>query len=272
MSIVNMPRTGIWLFPSAPVGDLVDAVVAADVAGVDEAWIADEGVMREPLVALSAAAVLTKRIRLGIGITTPVLRHPGAIGASIATLDELSGGRAILGFGVGGSLTLEPFGLTADKPVARIRDAIRIARAVIERQPADGYSLPAHAMPARNVPIFVASRGEQINRLASRDADGAFLSGVALHDLARQVGLVRSARPIHVALYPSVRFAPNSVGEDPSAFYGSPNEVAAGLAELVREFSPESIGLCLVDGGPVAEMTASAIATLHELRRLLNNN
>lgn len=245
-------------------------MIAADAAGFDEAWIADEGVMREPIVALSAAAVLTKRIKLGIGITTPVLRHPGAIGATIATLDELSGGRAILGFGVGGHLTLDPFGLAAEKPVALIRDAIRIARGVIQRQAVDGYEPPDHAMPARDVPIFVASRGEQINRLASREADGAFLSGVALPDLARQIALVRSARPIHVALYPSVRFSSGAVGEDPSALYGSPAEVAAGLAALVREFRPESIGLCLVDGGPVAEMTASAIETLHELRHLID--
>ena len=77
MSEQKGPRIGLWLFPSVPVREMVDAVVAADAAGVDEVWIADEGVMREPLVALSAAAVLTTRIKLGIGITTPMIRQIG---------------------------------------------------------------------------------------------------------------------------------------------------------------------------------------------------
>ena len=270
MSEQKGPRVGIWLFPSVPVREMVDAVVAADAAGVDEVWIADEGTMREPLVALSAAAVLTTRIKLGIGITTPMIRHPGAIGSSIATLDELSDGRAMLGFGVGGNLTLAPFGLQVEKPVALIRNAIRVARAVTLRQSAQGYEPPDHAMPARRVPIFVASRGEQINRLASREADGAFLSGVPIDDLERQVGLVRSVRPIHVALYPSVRFRPAAPGqaEDPAALRGMPDEIAAVLQSLSTQFQPESIGLCLVDGDPMAAMTASALATIAAFRSL----
>ncbi len=271
MSAGSSLRVGIWLFPGAPVGEMVDAIVAADAAGVDEVWIADEGVMREPLVALSAASVLTTRIKLGIGITTPMIRHPGAIGSSMATLDELSGGRAMLGFGVGGHLTLAPFGLQAEKPVALIRDAIRVARAVMERQSVLGYEPPDHAMPARRVPIFVASRGEQINRLASREADGAFLSGVPIDDLERLVGLVRSVRPIHVALYPSVRFRPPAPGEvgDRASLRGTPDEIAAALRSLAAQFQPESIGLCLVDGDPMAAMTASALATIAAFRALV---
>ena len=52
-------RTGVWLFPAASAGELVDAAVALEEGGVDEVWIADEGVMREPLVVLSAAAAKT---------------------------------------------------------------------------------------------------------------------------------------------------------------------------------------------------------------------
>lgn len=265
------PRAGIWLFPSAPVGELVDAIVAADAAGVDEVWIADEGVMREPVVALSAAAVLTSHIKLGVGITTPVIRHPGAIAATLATLDELSNGRAMLGFGVGGNLTLTPFGLQAEKPVALIRTAIRTARAVLQRQPADGYEPPDHAMPARSVPIFVASRGEQINRLASREADGAFLSGVPIDDLERQIGLVRSERAIHVALFPSARFRPPTAGgaDDRSALRGTPADIAAGMVDLVHRFQPESIGLCLVDRDPIATMVDAALEAIALFRSLV---
>ena len=258
-------RTGIWLFPAAGARELVDAAVAAEEGGFDEVWIADEGVMREPLVVLSAAAAKTSRIKLGIGITTPVLRHPGALGSSMATLDELSGGRAILGLGVGGALTLDPFGLKAEKPVALIRDAIRIARAVAGRKVAAGYDLPEHAMPPRDVPIFVASRGEQINRLASREADGVFFSGVNLDRVEETLCWARSVRPIHVALFPSVRYRPDAP-VDPAALRGDPADVANGLRRLVERHHPETIGLCLVDGDPLDVMVPRAIDTLKHFR------
>ena len=78
-------RVGIWLYPDAPAADLVEAVVSADRAGVDEMWIADEAVAREPLMILAAAAAQTTNVKLAVGITTPVLRHPGAMASSIAT-------------------------------------------------------------------------------------------------------------------------------------------------------------------------------------------
>lgn len=258
---MHRPSTGIWLFPDAPARELVDAVVAADEAGIDEVWIADEGVMREPLAVLSAAATMTTRIRLGIGITTPALRHPGALGASIATLDELSNGRAMLGLGIGGDLTLAPFGVRVERPVAMLRDAIRIARAVVERRPTAGYETPAHAMPARKVPIYVASRGEQINRLASRDADGVFLSGLRLDDVAEKVAWARSVRPITVALYASAQFAPHAP-DDPTTLRGTPDDVAAGLQQLVTDHAPDTIGLALVDRGSLGASMANAIAAL----------
>jgi len=77
--------TGVWLYPNAAVGELVDAVVAGDSAGIDEVWIADEGVMRDPVVVFAAAAGLTRRVRMGIGITSPVLRHPGALASTVSS-------------------------------------------------------------------------------------------------------------------------------------------------------------------------------------------
>jgi 5,10-methylenetetrahydromethanopterin reductase len=255
------PRVGIWLYPDAPAKELVEAAVAADRAGVSELWIADEGVAREPLVLLSAAALRTTSVRLGIGITTPLLRHPGAIASSMATLDELSEGRAILGFGVGGDQSLGPFALEVERPVALMRDAIRTARDVFERRSSDRYAPPAHAAPARSIPIFVGTKGEQLTRLASREADGVFLSGFPLTALDAPVEWARSSRHIHIALYASVRFR-DDAPRDPTSLHGSPATVAAGMVELVRHHQPESIGLALVDGDRIAHMMESALETV----------
>ena len=259
------PRVGIWLYPDAPVTDLVHAVVAADRAGVDELWIADEGVAREPLVILGAAAPRTTSVRLGVGITTPLLRHPGAMASSMATLDELSGGRAILGSGVGGDQSLGPFALQVERPVAMIRDAIRTARDVFERRPSERYRPPGHAAPARSVPIFVGTKGEQMTRLASREADGVFLSGFRLDALAAPVEWARSVRRIHVALYASARFR-DDAPQDPTSLHGDPATVAAGMVELVMRHRPESIGLALVDGDPIPQMMESALEAVRHYR------
>jgi len=258
-------HTGLWLYPDAPAGALVDAVVAADRAGIDEVWIADEGVAREPLIVFAAAAGRTSRVRMGVGITSPALRHPGAVASSAATLDELAPGRVVLGFGVGGEQSLEPFGLTVDKPVALVRDALRTARAVVRRERSDGYDPPAHAAPARSVPLFVGAKGEQLNRLASREGDGVFLSGFALDALDAPVAWARSVRPVEVALYASVRFDAGAPA-DPTALRGTPAEVAAGMAALVARHAPTTIGLALVDGTTPLAHLALAIETVERFR------
>ena len=259
------PQLGVWLYPDAPVASLVEAIERADRADLDEVWLADEGPAREPFVVLAAAARTTTRIRLGVGITSPVLRHPGALAASAATLDELSGGRAMLGLGLGGTESLGPFGLAVERPVARMRDAIGVARAVLERRPVDGYEPPRHAAPARAVPIFVGARGEQLNRLASRLADGVFLSGFVLGDHDEPIAWARSVRPIVVALYASVRFAPDAP-DDPSALAGDPDTVADGLVALARRYRPERLGLALVDGLDPRQMIEPACAALNLAR------
>lgn len=259
------PACGIWLYPDAPVDQLVEAIRVADAAGIDEVWVADEGVARDPWIVMAAAAPQTTRIRLGTGITTAALRHPGALGAAVSTLDELSGGRAVLGLGVGGHESLGPFDITVDRPVAAVRDAIRTARAVIERRNADGYAPPAHGVPARRIPIFVGAKGEQLNRMASREADGVFLSGFELDALDAPITWVRSVRPIHVGLFASVRFRADAPA-DPTSLIGSPAKVGEGLAQLVQQHRPETIGIALVDHDHPVEMVHRAIEAFSALR------
>ena len=196
-----------------------------------------------------------------MGITSPLLRHPGAIGSTISTLDELSGGHARLGLGIGGELSLAPFGIEIERPIAVIRDAVTIARSVIGRTTCEGYVPPAHAAPARDVPIHIGARGEQMNRLASKYADGVFLSGFDLDRLGEPVAWARSVRPIEVAIYASVRFRADAP-TDPTCLTGTPAAIARRLDELVDRYEPTTIGLALVDGDVPTEMMERAAETL----------
>lgn len=238
---VTSPRRGVWLFPGVPAGELVDAIVAAEQLGLDEVWVADEGVAREPVPILAAAALRTTRIRLCIGVTSPLLRHPGAIAASIATVDELSAGRAVLGLGVGGELALGPFGITTERPVGVLRGAITTARDVMGRRAGDDYRPPDHAMPARFVPIWVGARGPQLVRTAARLADGLFLSGCSPADHDRIVADAASVGGCAVAVYQSAVSSPARASE-----WGW-DDVGAVLARERARFEPVAVGINLVD-------------------------
>ena len=234
-------RRGVWLFPSSSATSLVDAIVAAENHGLDEVWIADEGVAREPMTVLAAASTRTSTIRLATGITSPLLRHPGAIAASAATLDELSGGRAVLGIGVGGHLSLEPFGLVADRPVAVLREAITTARAVLGGVAGDDYQPPAHAMPARAVPIWVGARGPQLVRTAARLADGLFVSGCSSDELEVIVDNTTGVSTFELAVYQSATDRPTAASEHDW------DRVADTLETMVARCAPASIGINLVE-------------------------
>lgn len=313
-------RTGVWTFPDGDARTLVELGEQIEAIGFDEWWLGDEGPAREPFSVLSAAAMRTSRIRLGVGISNPYTRHPGLTATTAYTLHELSEGRAILGVGAGGDLTLGPFELRAPKPVEAVERFVRIARAVGSGTATEGY-LPAEGAVGNRaggiaLPVYVGARGERLNRLASRVADGAFVAGIAPLFYEEVLGWVRSERAIEVALYPSVAFteqeieklrpqmiwaltnSPDAVrrrldlddaaleravrdlraGDDRSArrfvsdrllhevlVVGSPAEVGARLAALVRAYHPTSIGLALPTAD-VRNATVQAAAAIASMR------
>jgi 5,10-methylenetetrahydromethanopterin reductase len=196
---------GVWLFPEAPAAELVETFVTAEGLGLDEVWIGDEGpAHQDPFAVLAAAAVRTSRITLGIAVTNPYLRHPAVTASAMATVAELSGGRAILGLGAGGGVALDPVGITRTEPLTRTRDALRVTRAVVCGRATEGYRPPEGAARHEPLPIYIGARGEGLNRYASAEADGAFLGGIPFAHLGTVVGWTRSVRPVDIALYPSV--------------------------------------------------------------------
>lgn len=235
-------RKGVWMFPSAPAQQMVEAVVRAEQLGLDEVWIADEGVSREPLALLAAAAVQTSRITLATGITSPLLRHPGALASAAATIDELSDGRFVLGLGVGGALSLDPFGLTTDRPIGVIKDALLTARSVLTRSESAFYRPPEHAAPARGVELWVGGRGPQMVRTAARYGDGVFLSGCTPQQHDSIADNARTVQPdVGLALYQSAADVP------PDDRCSAWAEVGVVVAEEARRLRPSSVGINLVD-------------------------
>lgn len=137
----------------------------------------------EQWTVLSAAASRTHRIRLGTLITNVMNRHPAVIARMAATLQDLSGGRFVLGIGIGGHpREHEMYGMDFPEPAVRaahLREAIAVIRALWSGGPVtlDGrhYGLrDAYAMPRPDPapPILVAGQTPAGVRMAAEIGDG----------------------------------------------------------------------------------------------------
>lgn len=190
---------GLMLASELPPDRLIGLVELAESLGYAELWLTDQRFWRDCYVGLALAARHSKRLLLGPGVNDPFTRHPATIAMSIATLNELSNGRAQLGLGVGGS-GIREMRLPKERPVRALREAIDIVRAMLTGETVryageifhlDGARL-GFSPGSRDIPIYVASHSPQVLRLCGRMADGVLLGNVATErGLAEAIGHVR---------------------------------------------------------------------------------
>ncbi len=215
-------------------GDTPLAAVAAraqllEQLDYDQLWMADERLMRNVYACLTVAALETSHIGLGTAVTNPYTRSPALTAAAIATVDEASGGRTILGLGAGGGIG--QYGIDRAHPAVALRETVEIVRRLTarERVSFEGkvFSMreaELNFLPLRTIPIYLAARGPRILELAGEIADGVIIGGFALRlglDFARscvQTGLDHSGRSwtdLEVVswLYTSVDDDPETAGE-----------------------------------------------------------
>src|SRR5688500_3233121 len=102
----------------------------AEAEGYADFWYSDEKFYRDPWVGLTLAALESRAIRLGPGVTEPYARHPARLAMAIASLDEVAGGRAVLGIGAGGT-GFPPMGIERRKPAVALREAVAVIRALL---------------------------------------------------------------------------------------------------------------------------------------------
>lgn len=177
-------RFGLAALVDVPMSAFAARAKLVERLGFDRLWVPDERLLRNVYVSLATAAASTSSIGLGTAVTNPYTRNPAITAAAIATIDELSGGRTVLGLGAGGGLN--HYGVTRDSPAGHLADTIRIVRALTSGETVS-YAGRFHELvdtqldfpPQRPVPIHVAARGPAILRVAGRLADGVIIGGFA---------------------------------------------------------------------------------------------
>ena len=161
--------------------DLVGKVRIADELGYarvvgTEAW----GVSPIPL--LSVLATSTSQIEIGSSIVNNFSRSPGALAQEFAGLDQLSGGRAVLGLGSSGAFVIEHFhGMKFEKPLRRLREYVEIFNTLISGEPLNYEGEIFHMSrdfrlqydrPRAHIPVYIAAITPKSIRQTGEIADG----------------------------------------------------------------------------------------------------
>ena len=187
-------RLGLALWGTEPIARLIAHARLAEEIGFESVWVIDSQLLcRELYITLGAIAAATSRIRIGPGVTQPVTRHPSVTASAIATLQEISAGRAMLGIGVGFS-SLRTLGRGPAR-IAELESHVDAVRALLH---GDAVTFE-NATPGRlswceapmSVPVHIAASGPRMTQAAARIGDGAILlQGVAPNLLARGLGWI----------------------------------------------------------------------------------
>src|SRR5215831_9539867 len=176
----------LLLLGDMPVPRLIERAELAEANGYAVVWLADERFYREVYTSLGQIAAHTSMVLLGPCVTDPYSRHPALTAMAIATLDEISGGRAILGIGAGISGFAE-LGIERKRPARAIRESIDLIRALLRGETVDYHGEVVafdHGRlsfkPGRaNIPVYVASNGPLGQRVAAELADGVIMEACA---------------------------------------------------------------------------------------------
>jgi probable F420-dependent oxidoreductase len=207
-----MPRLGAAIpLQHLPPLQQVEYATQAEQHGYEGVWL-PEIIGTDAFTVLAAAAPATQRLRLGTGIVSIYTRTPTTLAMTIATLDALSGGRAVLGLGVSSEIIIGAWhGLPFPRPLGAMREAVDLIRRLLrnERVTVAGNVFrvqnlrPNVPVPAdRTIPIYLAALNPGMLRLAGEVADGVLLNWMPAAQIplaleAIAAGAQKAGRALH---------------------------------------------------------------------------
>jgi len=226
--------------------EVEEFTIRADQLGMHSIWVPEAWTF-DAFMMLTSLIPLTSQIQLATGIVNVYSRTPALIGQSAATLDSLSGGRAIIGIGASGPQVINGWhGMAYTKPVQRTRETIDIVRTILRRDKLRyegeifnlqmGLKLINHPLRP-DVPIVVAAMGDRNVAMTAEVADG-WMPVLYVPEKANEIWgdaltagrANRSPDLAPLEVMPSVTMA---ISDDPKARAGAEFVARAGIALYV---------------------------------------
>jgi 5,10-methylenetetrahydromethanopterin reductase len=181
---------GIRLPPCATPQRVAESAALAEECGFDFVWTMDSQLLAwrlmDPFVCLSACTRTTRRVKLGIAVCNPFTRHPAATACGMVSLDQLSGGRSVLGMGTGGSALR-----TIGSPLAKmegthtqrrtvLKESVIFLKSLFSGEECAFQGVPMKLdVPLPTIPVYVSASGPKMLELAGELADGIIIqSGI----------------------------------------------------------------------------------------------
>ncbi|MDD5446867.1 MAG: 5,10-methylenetetrahydromethanopterin reductase [Methanocellales archaeon] len=192
---------GIEFVPDMPLNDLVNHCILAENQGFDAIWVTDHYNNRNVYATLALVAEKTKRVRLGPGVTNAYQIHPALTASAIATIDNISNGRAMLGIGAGDRTTLASLGIQMDKPVEKLKEAVEIIRRLLTGErlsfQGDFFRIEGAKLSLKcpEIPIYIGAQGPLMLRTASAIGDGVLINASHPLDFKYAVSQVQEGSP-----------------------------------------------------------------------------
>jgi 5,10-methylenetetrahydromethanopterin reductase len=181
-------RVALYLQDKHQVQEELKLVQYAEKKGFEAIWHAESRLARDAITPLSAMAVVTDRIKLGTGVINNWTRNVGLCAATFLTLDELSGGRALLGVGAWWDPLAWKVGIERKKPIKAMREYCTVLQRLfrMENVTFDGEFVKVRDIrldvvygdpdTPRNIPIYIGATGWDMIELTGEIADGLLLN------------------------------------------------------------------------------------------------
>src|SRR5215472_11668245 len=126
-----MVQFGFSCLPAVSYSECAELARVCEGMGFDAFWVADEIWYRDPWQIMALCSSSTTRIGMATGVTHVYLRNPAFIAQSVATIDEISNGRAICGISIGNRVMLDQCNVVVRKPMKALSEAVTVIRSLL---------------------------------------------------------------------------------------------------------------------------------------------
>jgi alkanesulfonate monooxygenase SsuD/methylene tetrahydromethanopterin reductase-like flavin-dependent oxidoreductase (luciferase family) len=180
-------RFGVLFSGAFPLMRAIDGSVLADKLGYDSAWFGEDYFYWGGIATGTAVAERTENLSIGLGILTPLTRHPALTVMETAALDHISNGRLVMGYGAGVRYWMNQMKLDYSSPMTAMREAVDASRKLYQGETitSDGrfYSFDNVKLNfdvyRSDPPIYLGVEGPKMLTLSGEIADGTVLSVLA---------------------------------------------------------------------------------------------